>query len=373
MKRIVRYLLIAALIAPIIAVTTDTTPAAALDFNPTVCAKDNAGKPLSKACEAMIAAFPTPPNVEGIDLDLATMNRYSFWKIGPNATDLYDSPGGTVVGQYPAGFNFVNAIDVSVDGWLRIEGGRWISRDAAKYSEPSIFHGVKINDGLKYPFAFVLDKSTIYTSEVPGGAASKNTKRWLKRYEVVNLFAEAVDADGWTWYMIGPNQWVKQTFLSVVLPTQAPKDADGKVVNGHWVAVDLYEQTLVAYEDDVPVFATLVASGVPKHDTQEGVFAVWAKLERDGMSGAAGAPEAYALQSVPWVMYFDGSYSLHGTYWHDLFGYRQSHGCVNLTISDASYLYKWFATAKPDKEGKIVNHVYVYSSGEYGSGVIRDK
>jgi predicted RNA-binding protein with PUA-like domain len=37
---------------------------------------------------------------------------------------------------------------------------------------------------------------------------------------------------------------------------------DPSTDDDRWVAVDLYEQTLVAYQDDKPVFATLVASGV---------------------------------------------------------------------------------------------------------------
>ena len=358
--------IVATLIGLIGAMFVPNSTTTALSFDPSVCAKDNTGKALSAACEAMIAAFPAPPNVKQIAIDGATLERYSFWKVGPNPTPTYDAPGGNVIGEIPQGFNFVNAIDTSVDGWLRIEGGRWINREQAKYSEPSLFRGVEITDGLKYPFAIVLDKSYVFTSEVPGGPASKNTNRFLKRYELVNLFATAKDAEGWDWYMIGPNQWVKQIFLAKVETTKRPDK-----VGGRWVGVDLYEQTLVAYQDDAPVFATLVASGVPNHDTTEGIFEVWAKMDRDGMSGATGAPSAYALQSVPWVMYFNGSYSLHGTYWHDLFGYRQSHGCVNMSISDARYIYNWFAGATPDKDGKIVSQVYVYSSGVYGSGVLR--
>ncbi|NJL26930.1 MAG: L,D-transpeptidase [Thermoanaerobaculia bacterium] len=72
----------------------------------------------------------------------------------------------------------------------------------------------------------------------------------------------------------------------------------------------------------------------------------------DAMAGATGAPNAYALQSVPWVMYFDGDISLHGTYWHNLFGYRQSRGCVNLTISDARWVFEWMnETDQRDAEG----------------------
>ncbi|MBA3873751.1 MAG: L,D-transpeptidase, partial [Anaerolineae bacterium] len=68
----------------------------------------------------------------------------------------------------------------------------------------------------------------------------------------------------------------------------------------------------------------------------------------------------------PWVMYFDGSISLHGTYWHDNFGYRRSHGCVNLSISDAKWLFNWTAGATPNPNGDITNYVYVFSTGKYG-------
>ena len=40
-------------------------------------------------------------------------------------------------------------------------------------------------------------------------------------------------------------------------------------------------------------------------------------------------------------MYFDGDIALHGAYWHDGFGYRKSHGCVNMTITDAHWLFQW--------------------------------
>jgi len=34
-------------------------------------------------------------------------------------------------------------------------------------------------------------------------------------------------------------------------------------------------------------------------------------------------------------------YGLHGAYWHDNFGQRMSHGCVNLPPSEAKWLYEW--------------------------------
>jgi hypothetical protein len=330
-----------------------------LVFEPEVCTYVE-GQPTSQECLDLMAENPTP-DLESVREDRATLSLYSFWRVGPDAINKYDAPGGNVVDSIPAGFNFVNAIDLSVEGWLQIEGGEWIDRSLARYVEPSGFTGVLLPEDWNQPFAWVLDTTGIYASLTPGGPMSAESGYLTRRYDKVNIFAQAKDAEGWTWYMIGPNQWLKQTFVSKVMPVEQPED-----VQGRWIAIDLYEQTLVAYEDDQPVFATLVSSGLPDWSTNEGVFDIWARLPRDAMAGATGAPDAYALQSVPWVMYFDGSISLHGTYWHDLFGYRRSHGCVNLSISDARWVFEWASAAEPDEDGNILNQVYVYSSGEYG-------
>lgn len=336
------------------------------EYNPTVCRGAAFMRQLSPACLAMMEAFPEP-DFEAVRQDLTTISSYSFWRIGPGATPTFSTPGGAQVGEIPAGYNFVNVLDRSVEGWLGIEGGQWIHRGDAQESTPSYFTGVMLPEGWEHPFAWVLDLSYTYVSETPGGPPSQDTGRFLQRYEMVWIFDIATDAEGWNWYLIGPNQWVKQTFVSKVRPL----DEIPEEVEGRWVSVDLYEQTLIAYEDHTPVFATIIATGIPPTETNEGLFTVWARLTRDAMSGATGAPDAYALQSVPWIMYFDGGISLHGTYWHDLFGYRQSHGCVNLTISDARFVYEWMLGAEPDEDGEITNYVYVHSSGVYGENVIR--
>lgn len=333
-------------------------PAAAA-YDPTVCYDYQPGDAYTETCLEMMQDFPEPTVLE-IQPDTTTLGAYSFWQIGPGATTTFDSPNGAATGQIPAGFNYVNAVDTSVDGWLQIEGGQWIRRSDASYAEASQFRGVRLLNGLEYPFAWVLDTTGLYTSAYPGGPQDVENGRLLFRYDRVNIFAEFYDEDGWRWYMVGPNQWIKQIFVGKALFVEKPDDVEGR-----WVAIDLYEQTLVAYEDETPVFATLISSGAPPWDTNEGVFEVWARLERDAMSGATGAPDAYALQSVPWVMYFDEAISLHGTYWHDLFGYRHSHGCVNLTISDAGFIYDWTQSAEPNEDDEIVTYVYVYSSDEY--------
>lgn len=356
MKRFLLLALFPLLLAPAVAAQT-------LEFDPTVCAEDNDGDELSADCVAMIEAFPRPPYVESIEQDTYTMDNYSFWRVGPEPVATYAQPGSDPTGEIPQGFNFVRAIDLSVEGWMQIEDGRWLQRDVARWTRPSYFTGVTITDGLEYPFAWVLDLSRIYTSEYPGGPYSTATGRWIERYERVNVFATAYDDEGWRWYMIGPNQWVEQRFVAKAFRIDRPEEVDE---DAKWIAVDLYEQTLVAYEGDTPVFATLVSTGLEGFETNEGLFDVWSSLPADAMAGATGAPSAYALQSVPWVMYFDGSISLHGTYWHDLFGYRQSHGCVNVSVSDARWLFNWMTENDWNSNRDPELPVYVHSSGEYG-------
>ncbi len=116
---------------------------------------------------------------------------------------------------------------------------------------------------------------------------------------------------------------------------------------------------VVAYEDDRMVFTTLISSGLPKWSTNEGLFRIWTRAHADTMSGAMGRPDFYYLQAVPYVMYFDDSISLHGTYWHDGFGYRHSHGWVNMSITDAHWIFDWTDNFYYDM------WVDVWASGQY--------
>ncbi|MGB1285101.1 MAG: L,D-transpeptidase [Aggregatilineales bacterium] len=318
------------------------------------------GQTINAACRAFIDASPSP-DIDPIALDGYTLDNYAFWRVGPSPVDKYNAPNGTITATIPQGYNFVNAQDsTSVPGWIQIEGGDWIQDTTAEYTQASYLTGARISEDWQLPFAIILDTTGLYASSIPGQDQDPESGLVMLRYQRYNIYAETYDDEGWRWYMVGPDQWIKQTFVSVVKTVDRPEG-----VTGRWVAVDLYEQNLVAYEDNKPVFATLVSSGVAGNDTNEGVFQVWARLSRDAMSGATGAPDAYDLQSVPWTMYFDGDISLHGTYWHDIFGYRTSHGCVNLSISDARWVYEWTGQDTPNENGDIDSFVYVHSSGEY--------
>jgi lipoprotein-anchoring transpeptidase ErfK/SrfK len=116
-----------------------------------------------------------------------------------------------------------------------------------------------------------------------------------------------------------------------LIPTSAPATA---ITEARWIDVDLSEQRVRAYQDGQVVRSTAVSTGLPETPTVRGQFRIWIKLRYDDMSG----PDYY-LEDVPYVMYFYSGYGLHGTFWHDNFGQRMSHGCVNLPTAEAAWFF----------------------------------
>jgi lipoprotein-anchoring transpeptidase ErfK/SrfK len=79
-------------------------------------------------------------------------------------------------------------------------------------------------------------------------------------------------------------------------------------------------------------------------------------------------PFFYDLPNVPYVMYYHDGYGVHGTYWHDKFGTRQSSGCTNLTQGDAKFIFSLTTPilnsgqnsvlSTPDNPGTVVYNHY---------------
>jgi len=115
----------------------------------------------------------------------------------------------------------------------------------------------------------------------------------------------------------------------------------------HWIDVDLSQQRVYAYAGDTIVNSFVVSTGTWQTPTVTGKYKIWIKLKSAPMSGPG-----YYLPDVPYIMYFYKGYGLHGTYWHNNFGTPMSHGCVNLTIPDAEWVYNF------TQVGTVVNVHY---------------
>ncbi|MBL9105439.1 MAG: L,D-transpeptidase [Myxococcales bacterium] len=136
-----------------------------------------------------------------------------------------------------------------------------------------------------------------------------------------------------------------------------------------WLDVDVGQQVLAVMRGQQPIFLTLVSSGTgakPNTSTPRGTYRIRNKVALGAMRNRPeDADESpYHVEAVPWVMYFDGRFALHGAYWHNGFGHRKSHGCVNLAPSDARYVYGLVAPDVPP--GWISSYEH---AGEPGSVV----
>jgi len=290
------------------------------------------------------------PDVRPLAVNQDELSRFAFRKIVGGAATIYNGPNGEPIGSIDEGFNYVTVNSIHGD-WIEINDGEWMPSSQLATARPSEFTGVYLDGELDYPMAWVLVPA--HPSPVPGVAGDESRPK-IERYTRVNIFATA-EVGGWEWYLIGPDTWIQQTMVARIVEPEHPAK-----VKGRWFAIDLFEQTMIAYEDDTPVFATLISSGLPQWPTREGTFTVWARQVNGHMSGAEGQADFYSLENVPYVMYFDQAISLHGTYWHDGFGYRHSHGCVNLSITDAHWVFDW-----SNEGGYDAPYVHVYSSGVY--------
>ena len=106
-----------------------------------------------------------------------------------------------------------------------------------------------------------------------------------------------------------------------------------------WIDIDLSYQYMTVYQGNTELLSSYVSTGRPGFDTPPGTFYINTKLESQTMEGVLGG-EYYNVPDVPWVMYFtDVGHAIHGAYWHNNFGSVMSHGCVNLPLDVAAWLY----------------------------------
>jgi hypothetical protein len=143
-------------------------------------------------------------------------------------------------------------------------------------------------------------------------------------------------------------------FLSSANPNP---QGDPETPGRKWIEVSIGQQTLWAYQGDTLISTTYVSTGLAPNLTETGLFHVRLKYPKQDMTGfqnstgevvgfgdeaPSGGTLSYDVEDVPNVMYFNmDAESLHGTYWHNNFGHPMSHGCVNLPLDFAAYLYGW--------------------------------
>ncbi len=120
--------------------------------------------------------------------------------------------------------------------------------------------------------------------------------------------------------------------------------------NEKTIRVDLTYQTLGCFEGLNEVYFCRISSGAEYNANGEAVDN-WAtpvgdlnthwKIVSLNMSGG-GSAAGYSTPAVPWVTMISGEgIAIHGAFWHNDFGERRSHGCINLKPEDAKWVFRW--------------------------------
>jgi L,D-transpeptidase catalytic domain len=194
---------------------------------------------------------------------------------------------------------------------------------------------------------------------------------YLSTYWVTEL---VTGPDGQPWYRIKDDALMKDS-LDYYVPAQhvrlipanelTPISANIPPEKKR-VEVSLDKQELTAYEDSLVVLKTKISSGLnyfpvgqTAWNTPRGTYYIQKKMisRHMGDGTLSTDPDAYELPGVPWTSFFQWELGVafHGTYWHHNFGNQMSHGCVNMQIDQAKWLFRWLTPPVTDISQMMTN------------------
>ena len=272
--------------------------------------------------------------------------RYAYMEDNIN---VYPEPNLAAPPLYNVGDGFLyitiqRKLEANGHSWYQINPNQFALADGIRLVETPNFHGAEITVQPERPFGWLVQD--VRPSSEPNGEPSEDFAK-LERFTFFQVYDTALAEGDWIWYEIGGGRWIRQTYVSLLEVNSPPPEVGA---DEYWVEVDLYEQTFAAYEGSRMVYAGLISSGLNRWPTEEGIFQVFSRHTQAKMSGAEGKVDYYFIEDVPYIMYFDrpNEIALHGAYWHDRYGYKHSHGCVNMPPRDAEWVFYWSAESSTD-------------------------
>jgi hypothetical protein len=116
------------------------------------------------------------------------------------------------------------------------------------------------------------------------------------------------------------------------------------------IQLNLDRQVLACYEGTREVYFCRVSTGIVFTDATTGevkdystpvgkLLTHWKIISKNMTAGDEAS--GYSTPAVPWCTYIQGGAAIHGTFWHSTFGERRSHGCVNVAVEDAKWIFRW--------------------------------
>lgn len=181
-------------------------------------------------------------------------------------------------------------------------------------------------------------KTPIPTIPVPTPTATSATEYVVKEKDTLSGIAETYGTSVDLLAITNDDiDYIDLIFPGQVIEIPNPLDIpEPRSQTGKEIVIKTSTQQLFAFEDGKLINDFIVSTGLLDTPTPEGEFFIQSRYESAPMTGPG-----YNFPNVPSVMYYSGSYGIHGTTWHNNFGQPMSHGCTNMSVEDAKWLFDW--------------------------------
>jgi hypothetical protein len=232
---------------------------------------------------------------------------------------------------------------------LRMDG-QFVRADDLEAAPGSSFRGLALSAEQGLPLGFVVRRG-VRVFSLPGkdGATEGPEKtEELPYHAVMRLSGRFRTVADERFYERTDGSWVRHKDITLVQARgELPEFATG---SQKWVDISVITGTLVAYEGQQPVFATLVSVGRDRlgdpettASTARGTFRVVEKHVTRRRSQS----DDVALQDAPWAMKLESGQWLTASPRHDRFGIEHTDGDIEVSPNDGAHLFRWASPSVP--------------------------
>ena len=179
---------------------------------------------------------------------------------------------------------------------------------------------------------------------------------WIDQVRTTNGFPEyrwneGANGHGYGYGASGEFFWADGAGLKVLTEDDVAPISPDVDPNEKKIEANLDYQTISCYEGNNEVYFCRISSGLSydpatgqvsdKLATPVGNLLTHWKIVSLNMT-AGTYQTGYSTPAVPWNTMISGDgIAIHGAFWHNAFGERRSHGCINVTPQDAKWIFRW--------------------------------
>ncbi|HSL45318.1 MAG TPA: L,D-transpeptidase [Anaerolineales bacterium] len=181
---------------------------------------------------------------------------------------------------------------------------------------------------------------------------------WIDQIRTSNGFPEYrwnedANGHGYGYGAYGEFFWADGAAFKILTDQDVASISPDVDPNEKKISVNLDYQTLSCLEGSNEVFFCRISSGISniadpttgqvnnKLATPVGNLLTHWKIVSLNMT-AGTFQSGYSTPAVPWNTMVSGDgIAIHGAFWHNAFGEKRSHGCINVTPEDAKWIFRW--------------------------------